>query len=400
MRFLGFLGLSVALAACAADASSTDASSEDVKSTEHAALQMNDVSIVLPLAKTAKELDEGYVKADDLLPKELYKSATGFPVEQPAHVPVGSDVGLVYTKLRAVAFRFDPCFAQIGPITDEAACDNQLRIVFQALTYTPSGTGAADGAIHAFYKLTREELRSALDEVAAARGNKELGPLQAHPLVVEQGLLGAESKALQAIVKKHASTKNLFRFTAFVSGNLQTVWHFNGFDIANGKATPMEIPTLPAGTTNVTYFAGFGASLSGDFTPATTSQDNMQLLGNYGKAKDASKADQQKALDAAFAIQNPAKHSPNTIDCASCHLAGPGAAITGARDLKLSLANNPNAFVPPASVPAADLKQVTPPSLENGLNVHAFSYRNDELMVSQRVINETASVVAYLNGAK
>jgi hypothetical protein len=26
--------------------------------------------------------------------------------------------------------------------------------------------------------------------------------------------------------------------------------------------------------------------------------------------------------------------------------------------------------------------------------------RNDELMVSQRVINETASVVAYLNAAK
>jgi hypothetical protein len=30
--------------------------------------------------------------------------------------------------------------------------------------------------------------------------------------------------------------------------------------------------------------------------------------------------------------------------------------------------------------------------------VHMLSYRNDSLMIGQRVINETASVVAYVNG--
>lgn len=405
MRHFACLGLTVLLAACASAGSPNSASSDDeVNATPSAghALQMNDVSIVLPLAKTPAELEGGYLKADGLLPRDLYTSLTGFPVDPPAHLPVGADVGMPYSQLRAVAYRIDPCFAQIGPVTDEAACDNQLRIVFQSLSSNGGTAGAADGAIHAFYKLTRAELRGLVADIVDLRvanaGAKELGPLQVHPVVAEQGLLGKESKALQALVAAHASTKNFTRFTMFKSANLQTVWHFAGFDVAEGKGTAMEIPTLPAGTTSETYFAGFSAHLGGDFSPATTSPDDMQLLGNYAKAKDAAKADQQAALDAAFAIQNPDKHSPNTIDCASCHVAGPGAVLTAGKDLGLSLANNKNAFAPdPSWIPAANLAQVTPPSLEHGLNLHNFSYRGDELMISQRVINETASVVAYLS---
>ena len=32
------------------------------------------------------------------------------------------------------------------------------------------------------------------------------------------------------------------------------------------------------------------------------------------------------------------------------------------------------------------------------LNVHMLSYRNDQLMIGQRVINEAAATVAYVNG--
>lgn len=74
----------------------------------------------------------------------------------------------------------------------------------------------------------------------------------------------------------------------------------------------------------------------------------MQLLGNLATAKAASKTAQQAAFDAALRIENPTKHSPDTIDCASCHV---------------------------------------------------FSYRDGHPMIAVRVINETASVVAYLNGS-
>ncbi len=411
MRTATTLGLSLlfaGLAACAGSASeSNDSTSDDVKSAS-SAVQMNDVSIMLPLAKTAAELENGYLKASTkgfdgaaLLPQSLYTSATGFPATPPAHTPVGSDTGMTYSNLRAVAYRVDPCFAQIGPIASEAACDNQLRIVFQSLSFS-GGTGAVDGAVHAFYQLTRPELVSLLDDIVAAReangGAKDLGPVAVHPIVVEQGLLGAESKALAAAVSKHAGTKNLKRFTTFMSGNLQTVWHFNGFDVADGKTTPMEIPTLPKGTTSVTFFAGFGSKLSGGFTPETSSTDDMQLLGNFEKANAETKAAQKAAVDAAFAIENPTKHSPNTIDCASCHMTGPGKALTASRDLGLSLDKNPNAFVPDAKwIVPANMTQTTPVKPDGGINVHMFSYRGSDLMIGERVINESASVVAYVN---
>jgi hypothetical protein len=413
MRSVTSLALSLlvaGIAACAANEdSSNDSASDEVHTAASAnAVQMNDVSIVLPLAKNAQELDGGYIKASTngvggvLIPQDLYTKTTGFTVDPPAHIPVGADVGMPYSQLRAVAYRIDPCFAQIGPITDEGACDNQLRIVFQALSL--SGTaGAADGAIHAFYRLTRDQLKSLLDDVVAARiangGTGDLGPVQVHPIVAKQGLLGAEGKALQTAVLKYAGTSSFMRFTMFKSSNLQTVWNFAGFDIANGKATPMVIPTMPSSGTGDMFFAGFAASLSGGFQPATTSTDaNMQLLGKLSDAQAASKADVQNAIDATFKIENPDMNSPNTIDCASCHMAGVSRALTAVRDMHLTVDGNANEFkADPKWVSAADFKATTPVTGEHGINLHMFSYRGSDLMIGQRVVNESAGVVALVN---
>jgi hypothetical protein len=413
MRSITALALSLMVAGIAACAATEDSSNDSASDEVHTAassnaVQMNDVSIVLPLAKNAQELDGGYLKASTsgvggaLIPQDIYTKNTGFGVDPPAHIPVGGDVGMPYSQLRAVAYRIDPCFAQIGPITDEGACDNQLRVVFQALTL--SGTaGAADGAIHAFYRLTRDQLKSLLDDVVAARvangGTGDLGPVQVHPIVVKQGLLGAESKALQTAVLKYAGTSSFMRFTMFKSSNLQTVWNFAGFDIANGKATPMVIPTMPNQGTGDEFFAGFAASLSGGFQPATTSTDaNMQLLGKLSDAQAASKEDVQKAIDATYKIENPDMSSPNTIDCASCHMAGVSRALTAVRDMHLTVDGNPNEFkADPKWVSAADFKATTPVTGAHGINLHMFSYRGSDLMIGQRVVNESAGVVALVN---
>ena len=362
--------------------------------------QMNDLTIVMPLAKTQTELTKGYLTAADggttpLLPKRLYTDLFPDPTG-PLHP--GQDVEMRYANLRVVAIRFDPCFANLGPVTAPSTCDNQIRLVFQSLSFA-DGTSAVDGAVHAFYRVTRAELTIALRK--ANGQTTAMGPLAPHPLLVGQGLDGAFGKGLRAIVLSHASSKNLVRFTHFQSSNLQTVWGFAGFDVL-GTTTQttkmMEVPTLPSHGTSSSFFQGFVAPMAGGFTPETTHADSIALLVNASKAKTATKAKQKAAYDAALRIENPNVHSPNTIDCASCHLAQPARLLVGDDVLHLSAAGNPNLFQRDSKyVSARSMKQTT--SLRGQpLNVHMLSYRGDQLMIGQRVINETAALVAYVNG--
>lgn len=395
-----------AVAACAGQNTDADSGTSDVTTATVPTVQMNDMSIVLPMAKTQAEVDQGYLLPSDsgnggaLIPEALYVKYSGFPAK-PSSVGVGADAGQPYSQLRAVAFRIDPCFANIGPVTNDAGCDNQLRIVFQAITFSRGTASANDGAIHAFYKLTRAELVDLLNDVVAARiangGTGDLGPLAPHPLVVKQGLLGAENKALKAAVLKHAGTKTFSRFTEFASGGTGFFWNFSGFDVSGSKATPMVIPTLPDSATREAFSLAIGDGKTVAFTPESTATDNMQLLANSSSAKAATPAAQQSALDAAFKLENPAFESPNTASCASCHTTA--IAKDNATDLHLSVTTNPNAFVADSTlVSAADMKATTQFDPNKGTNLHMFSYRGDDLMIGQRVINETASVVAYVNG--
>ncbi|HSO38022.1 MAG TPA: hypothetical protein VLT33_36090 [Labilithrix sp.] len=396
------------LAACAVEEGGGDEASDEAEIRRKPnQVQMNDVSVLFPLAKTQAEM-AGHLAAaaagngGPLLPAKLYTDATGQPKSRTGPGNVGSDVGLAYDDLKVVAFRVDPCFANIGPVVDASSRKNQLRIIFQAVSFADRSASTVDGAVHAFYSLTREELVGVVGEIVALRkqesGSKSLGALAVHPTLAAQGLLGSESKGLARILLAHAGPKNLTRFTIFTPGNLATRWDFAGFDVSQGKTKPMVIPTLPGKATNVSFFAGFGSDLAGGFTPPTTAKDDMQLLGNLATARAATKANQQAAFDAALRIENPEKHSPDTIDCASCHVAGPARVLTGTK-LSLSATGNANAFKRDAKfVTAAEMKQTTAIDGDTSRNFHVFSYRDAHPMIAMRVINETASVVAYLNG--
>jgi hypothetical protein len=368
--------------------------------------QMNDMTIIVPLAKSQHELD-GFLAATSagvggaLLPTTPYTDL--FPDPGPGH-PIGSDVQMIYSHLRVVAIRFDPCFAQIGPITDVSKCDNQIRLVFQSLDYASGSTNAIDGAVHAFYRLKHDDLVAAVREVIALRKaqgqTKSMGPLAPHPLLVSQGADGAFGKGLAKIVLKYCGAGNLVRFTRFQSSNLQTVWGFAGFDLdASLEATAMVIPTLPNKSTSGSFFAGFAAPIAGGFTPETTSKDDVALLVNVDNAKKATKTKQQAAFDAALRIENPGVHSPNTIDCASCHVGQAARVLIGEDTLGLATTGNTNMFkADPKWVSSRSMKQTTSVRTQSGINVHMLSYKNDKLMIGQRVINETANLVAYMNG--
>jgi hypothetical protein len=398
-----------AMAACSGGpGSSSNGSDDSVGGTA----QMNDLSVLYPLAQTSSDM-AGYLTATSktagggLMPLALFDTVTGQKgnSHKTGPLPPGASPSLVYDDMRAVGFRLDPCFANIGPVVNESSCLNQIRVIFQSLSVSSGSVTAVDGAVHVFYSLTRAQFTAAVNEVIAARQasdptSSDLGPLAIHPLVAKQGLNGAMAKALNAIVLKYANSANIVRLTTFLAGNLDTVWNFSGVDVSSGSTTPMDIASLPGSTTNETFFLGFGALLSGGtYMPTTTSSDNMQLLANSTNAMAASTTAQQAAYTAALKVQNPNFDSPNTIDCASCHTAQFAQVHVGEGMLGMSASGNSNVFQPNATfVSAADAAQTTPITSSTPFNVHAFSYSGQNAMINQRVINETANLVAYVNG--
>lgn len=379
-----------------------------------APVEMNDVSVLFPLADHADEAD-GYLAAWDdgrggkLFPQLTYTSGTSIPdfvaemtVGKPLSAP-SFEPGLDYGGLRMVSFRVDPCAGVAGPISEPDSCQNQLRIVFQPLYLDPIAVAATDDGVHASYSLTREELVSLVGELTNLRqaqgADDDRGPLRVHPLLAMQGLHGPYAKGLRAIVTKYAGQQNLTRFTRFVGGSSHSSWTFESYVVAaDGRATPTSIPTLDPSIFGDTFAVPGPRDLESNGTLSTTSSDNIQLLVTRSKAMVARETDQRKAFGAAVRVLNPDVHSSATIDCVSCHLAGPAASLTGGA-LGLSMEASPDVFsADPAFISAEQMRSVTPVRPDKDLNVHMLGYLVRDPMIATRVINETAAVVTYLNG--
>jgi hypothetical protein len=366
-------------------------------------LQMNDLSVMLPLPKTQADVDAMMAPTSPgvggvLLPEATFDQA---------------QIGLDYTSLHAVAFRFDPCFGQLGEITDSSNCQNQLRIVWQPLFVSGVGgtttTTAADSGVHAFYSISREQLVAAVDEMVAAREadgiDFDLGPLAPHPTITSEGLRGPLAQKLFQIVEKYAGGSELVRMTSFqieffdgapapfVGGG--DFWGFQSFDVSGGTTTPRAIATLSGDSNNRMSLSASVNPLESSGSPATTSIDNIATLESMTNATAATLDARKVAFDAALRIENPHTNSPDTIDCASCHLAMPARTMVG-EQLGLTETGDANQFLPDSSIPTADLALTTALDANGILNIHAFSYRDVNPMINQRVINETAANLAYL----
>jgi len=373
-------------------------------------VQMNDLSVLLPLVgKSQSDVDTNYLNASAkagadgarvLFPETIFDAANG-PTSGPRSVPT-------WESMRLVAFRFDPCFAQIGAITSSTPCDNQLRLVFQAVQVFPGAKApnADDGAFHVFYSISRAQFVRALDEMTALRlandrSGADLGPLAIHPLVKKQGMTGAMAKGLNAIVLKYADPAKIVKTTSFHGVFAQgTTWSFDQVDVSGGVPVLANIPTLsPAGAVESMRLGTAADGLLSVTMNASTHVDGNRLFLSPVQLATASDAEKRAAYDSALRIENPAFHSPNTIDCSSCHTAQISRQLIGEQHFKIKPAGNPNLFAADASVPKADLALSVPVIKPVGLslNLHAFSYDGQLPTIITRVVNETASNVAFVN---
>lgn len=126
-------------------------------------------------------------------------------------------------------------------------------------------------------------------------------------------------------------------------------------------------------------------------TPTTTSADDPMLLANVSTADAASPADRAKAFAAALRVENPKKHTPDTVDCVSCHVAEVARRIGEAR-FGLSAAGHVDAFV--TSADTSKVGTTVTPSLEN---VHAFGWLGRDVGISQRTAFESALAAQALD---
>jgi hypothetical protein len=372
--------------------------------------QVNDVSILFPLAKTRAGFDAGYLtpastgRGGPLLGNAIYERAFGPPGTLQAG---GTPAAPRLSGLKLVAVRFDPCFAE-RRVTDEGTCKNQMRLVFQTLSFKNNQTSAADDAVHVFYSLTREELKGAVSTMIGLRrriaSDRRLGALGPHPLLkTNTGDLNANvAKEVNRLVSSLAGPANLVQFTQFAPSGLDTTWNFSGFDVAQNAI--MKIPTLPdTDNKHVAFFAGFTpGQLEGDpaFVPVSKAPaaDNMQVLGNRLSARAATPEARRTAFAAMLRIEHPGLHTPDTVDCASCHAVEPVRQLVGAKHFAADMAAaSQGAFLRDARwVPEADMVQTAQP--DSGINVHMFSYKGTVPSVHTRTINESAAIVAHING--
>lgn len=389
-----------ALIACSSSSvigNATPATSEPVvePSTTLSQVDPQDVTVVYPLPASAAEAERMLKGTSvgafgELVPREAF-GRIAEPLDARSKGPVGAAGEPARLGLHLVAVRLDPCFGVEGK---ESVCKAQMRLVFQGMGGTGDGPkpAADDGAVHVFVEMPQAELVRTVKQVLTLRekaGGYAAAPLGVHPVLEREGLGGAFAQGLRSIVLEHGGASRVTRMTFFRRTNSrQGQWIFGIFDAKSGAFAESPIATTTATTqTLVAGIAPSGQGLAGRVENPTSSPDDMTLLLDTAKATSAPREDFAKAVRAAERVENPRFHSPDTMDCVSCHTATAALRVSAQNSAGGDAYRTSGGKIPAYAAPAA-------PSLEN---VHALSYLGSELGINQRTANESHSVTVAVN---
>jgi len=359
---------------------------------------MNDATIVFPLPRSAGEMNQL------LAPQGAGRGGALLPLKYWQRIPSinqGEHSARTYRNLRLVAVRIDPCFKFRGD------CLPQIRFVWQPIdkavygSASPYGLEAKDAAVHTFYTLQPDEFRRFVADYQQLRSSMPMirvdAPLQVHPLMQKQGLGGAFSRDFRQLLLNYCGEQNLWRVTSMSTLVGGDKWEFRGFNIVDGK--PVEIVIPRTGNARAqSFFVSLASDReyrNGRISPAPLGEDNLNLILRDSRAINARDADTLKGLGTSVArIENPAIHSPETMDCVSCH----STQVAGT----LLFGNVPWLGRDPQITRHA-FRSSSPllQSLATTRNIprvfRALGYFEKTPVLSRRVINETAVVVSQLN---
>jgi len=355
-------------------------------------LDLSDVSILLPLPTSTKDISllpaiSQKAEAGDLLPRKVYEQIP-LLVQAPKED--------IWKRLHLVGMRIDPYFVEgAAPLRGRP----QIRMIWQPVIEVGGQVVTQDAALHSFYELSVDEMKDLLIALEALKSSgRTHAALGVHPVIEDEGLNGVYFNKLWSVIKKYTGEKRLSRVT-FMQVNLpENIWTFGGFDIKNQILQPLLVARLGV---NIQAFVNNMLqkpfSFRGGLFPEPRQTENLNLLTrDSSRLTSADEAEVISSVRAAIRFQNPNHFNPGNLDCVSCHIAQAVElwALREHPELNLKLR-----FQEEIYKSAFNLKNISP--FQNNTNVlRAFGYFFNRPVVSQRAINETASVLQLIESGE
>jgi hypothetical protein len=359
------------LAGCGTDPAPT--------TTPHA-LGMNDVTILLPLpADATQPVLTGIFDQAVPLVEPAWFDAMVFTRRD-----LGSKGGEYFTanSFHVVAVRIDLCDRQaLGPCP--AGADGRLRLVAQPIVGEPNGVHALDIGIHLFYPIPAAELAGVIAELRALA---ELQDAPDGPLAVSTGASDPAYLAkLRALVLRYADWHHLVRFTANGQhdGSVGNSWLFRELDqTADGTSyDQIVIPNAQAIQQNALLQGGDVSYVSSEVTDVPAGLLAAIAGSTFAQLDGAGKAG---AVDAIAAMENPTLHDAFDSQCLGCHV-GTYIGAYRAGELAIDPATSPSWY--------HNAKHDLTVAPTNARRVRGLGYFDTEVVISQRVANDTANVL-------
>jgi hypothetical protein len=358
---------------------------------------LNDVSYLLPLPGPEQFEDLAWFRpssvgsAGDLLPRVALEQLPPL-----ANILTRDQA---YSLLRVVGVRVDPDFAGTGRA--------QIRMVWQpvvARTLTDGRTQVltVDCAVHTFYELSRVEFSSLTAKLQELKQQNRIStaglPLGVHPVLSSQGMGGVFGSALARLFLSYSGARRLSRITVMTLEGRANQWNFSGVDLHEGKSQPIIIPRVEAlmqvFTNSMIPPSGF---FGGAFPAASRlhSEDAIDLLlsDSENLVSHVETPELRQIANAVHRIENPLIHSPENVDCVSCHTSQQARLWLDHRIPELHALESPFKFAAPQGMDFTNHSDTQ--RFVNGLR--AFGYQGMKPAVSQRVIHESAAVAQALN---
>jgi hypothetical protein len=373
---------------------------------------LNDVSYLFALPQ-----GDAQAALDLLGPREQSGSGPLLPKHLYSRIPTlllgGNGNETLYNiALRVVAARIDPC-----PGLDADACSPEIRLVWQPVEFDQYSKKwlARDAAVHCFYSLPAEAFESLKQdlwklklELANAGVDTKQQALFVHPALQNEATAKLFNPTIQQILLKYTGRHNLDKITFVALMTPKQWWRFGAFEkTPDGQWRTADIPRLDLQTVDIFNVAvedgvGLGNEAGIDaifniFPEEYPEDDNIFAVINKGfRFNDArDRAVFESKLDPIARFRNPHRSNTDTLDCASCHYADATREYISKRFPELGNFSSPEQY----PNPAADIYNLANRTVAatSGRNVRAFGFFDDQPVISQRTINESAAVADWLN---
>jgi hypothetical protein len=337
---------------------------------------LNDVSMLVPLPPEGGTALVRMSDGDGLVPRALFDRLVTGP----------GDVIDAYDDFHLVAIRFDLCDRiAAGPCPET---EGRLRLVFQPMRGAPPE--ATDVGLHAFYPIPEDDLGAIVDELralAAIAKTPTTAALTVSPPLVAGNT--AYATRLRALVVSYAVSDRLARLTLFAQDAKAAalIWAFRGEERRDGSFAAIEIPDV-AVLQQRTVLSGSDTTYN--TSPVADAPAGFMLALASDRFAAASPAERMVALESLAAVQNPGMHGTETVQCVACHVS---TFLTARRATVAGV--DASAIAGTFGAPF-DLATSAGISTTNDRALRAFGWVRRDPAISQRVVNDTAQVLAEI----